>query len=414
MYEILIRLYGLGIRFAALFNSKARSWTQGRTDYFEHMREGLRQRGMLNPDTPIYWFHCSSLGEFEQGRPLIEALRAWKPDAKILLTFFSPSGYDKRKDYPVASYVCYLPLDTSANAKKFVEMVNPGVAIFVKYEFWFNLLHELHRRNVVTLLVSAIFRPEQYFFKAWGAWPRKVLGSYSRIFVQDALSLQLLKQAGITAVSVSGDTRFDRVAAIREHPTPNPTAAAFANGHTVIVAGSTWPPDEALLQACMPQLPLQIKLLLAPHEITEAKLKLLESQFGSGVARLSESSPETAPSARVLLVDSIGQLSSLYQYGSIAYIGGGFGAGIHNVLEPAAFGLPVLMGPKIQKFLEARELQAQSAAFVIQDESALRYKIEQLFTDKELLAKASATASAYVSEHTGATATVMDYLRTLD
>ncbi len=339
LYGFAISLYRAGIWLASFFSPKARQWAEGRANLFREMDEAAAGSGK------VAWFHCASLGEFEQGRPVIEKFRKDFPEFKILLTFFSPSGYEIRKNYAGADHVFYLPLDSRKNVKRFLEIWEPRVAVFVKYEFWFNFIHGLHQRNIPMILISAIFRPGQHFFRFYGGWFRKQLGKFSAVFVQDKASLDLLKSAGISNARISGDTRFDRVFQVSQQPQDFPEIAAFAKEQPVMVCGSTWPADEQLLLPLMNNQQLEMKFIVAPHEIREEDIKTLEDKLIVKSARYSLPEGKVPGQTRVLIVDRIGLLSHLYQYGQMAYIGGGFGRGIHNILEAATFGLPVFLDP---------------------------------------------------------------------
>lgn len=414
LYTLLIHGYGLAIRLAAVFNSKARLWVQGRRNW-----ESLLQAKLTAGSGPIIWMHCASLGEFEQGRPILEALRQQHPGYRLLLSFFSPSGYEVRKNYAGADIICYLPLDTPRNARKFCALVQPTAVVFIKYEFWLNHLQELTQRQIPHVLVAAIFRPDQAFFKSWGGLFRKALRGYSHVFVQEAQSLQLLTQVGLTTVSRAGDPRFDRVSAIAAQAAVLPIAEAFAGAERrVLVAGSAWPADEALLfPALASYLQHDWKLLIAPHELGESHLSSIEQLLvanglnaSRAVVRYSQATPESAAAARVLIIDNIGMLSALYRYGQLAYIGGGFGRSIHNTLEAAVYGIPVIFGPKHQKFNEALGLLACGGGLAVDSAAALKAALDRLLTQPQELALAGALAGAYVRENLGATDEVMNWL----
>lgn len=414
IYTINIFLYTLLIRLAAPFNAKARLWLRGRRGWPEQLQEALRERKQTA------WFHCASLGEFEQGRPLMERLRSEQPDVRIVLTFFSPSGYEIRKNYAGADHVFYLPADTPGNARRFLDIVQPEMVFFVKYEFWFNFLAELEKRRTPHYLISAIFRPSQHFFKSWGGWFRKALNGYTWIFTQDAQSLKLLKNIGTSQVSIAGDTRFDRVLEIAKQAKNIPLAAAFAGEERrVIVAGSSWPEDEKLLfEAIALLIASGWKLLIAPHEISAAHLadietKLQRSPFYQGndtVVRFSMASETSAAAAKILLIDNIGMLSSLYRYGRIAYIGGGFGSGIHNILEAAVYGMPVIFGPRFEKFNEAKGLLEAGGAFTFTEAKALQQLLEKLSNDPAELERVSKIAGDFVYSNAGATGIIFEKL----
>jgi 3-deoxy-D-manno-octulosonic-acid transferase len=404
-YDAVVRLYFAAIWLASFFNNKARLWINGRK-----ARAFLRFPGSI-------WFHFASLGEFEQGRPVLEALREKYPENKIVITFFSPSGYEVRKNTPLADAVYYLPLDTRGNAREFIDAIQPKMAVFTKYEYWYHFLHEAKQRGIPVYLVSGIFRPDQVFFKWYGSLPRRILGFVNWFFVQDERSEKLLEQIGLNNATVSGDTRFDRVWANARQPKSIPGLAEFKNGHKLFIAGSTWPEDEKLIASLVDDLP-GLKFIIAPHEISEEKVNNLLALLPTGIAiRYSHltahpdgytDSPHV--NCRVLVIDNIGMLSSLYQYGDLAYVGGGFGAGIHNTLEAAAYGLPVIFGPNYKKFIEANELIALKAGFSIADEAQLKGITETLVTDKAFYNIAAKKAGDYVAAHTGATAAIVDHI----
>lgn len=364
-------------------------------------------REKIDRNAKYIWFHASSLGEFEQGRPLIEKIKAEHPEYKILLTFFSPSGYEVRKNYGGADVVCYLPFDTPYRVKKFLDLSKPVMAIFIKYEFWDNYLSELKRRNIPVYIVSAIFRKEQLFFKWYGGMYRKVLSYFTHIFVQDDASRELLSKYGVTNVSVFGDTRFDRVQDVYKNTKQVPMVDLFVNNNRsdnqlTMVAGSSWQQDEEVYLNYFNEHP-ELKLIIAPHEIHKDHLMHIESMLKRPSIRLSEATEKDIKGKSCLIVDSFGLLSSIYRYGDLAYIGGGFGAGIHNVLEAAVYGMPVIFGPKYQKFKEARDLLQVGGAFSITDEKTFESKMEELSTYRDLLEAAGAAAGDFVKSNIGAT-----------
>jgi len=395
---------------------------------------GRRQQKLASFKSSI-WFHFASLGEFEQGRPILEAMHQQYSGKSIVVTFFSPSGYEIRKNTPLADAVYYLPLDTPDNARDFIAAIKPDVAIFTKYEYWYHYFKELNQQNVPLYIVSGIFRPGQVFFKWYGGLHRKMLGFVAHFFLQDESSKQLLNKLGIINVTVSGDTRFDRVWANAQSPREIAGVSEFKNAQKLFIAGSTWPEDEKLL-ATLPVLYPDWKFIFAPHEISEEKInnligllpansavkyselgdnskfKIQNSKEVSDLPALRTSHP--APeSPQTLIIDNIGMLSSLYAYGDIAYIGGGFGAGIHNTLEAAAFGLPVIFGPHYLKFNEARELIALKAGFSIGNEAQLKGIVDTLITDETFYGVTSKKIYSYVHEHTGATKMIMEHISPL-
>jgi 3-deoxy-D-manno-octulosonic-acid transferase len=339
---------------------------------------------------------------------VLEAFKKKFPDRFILLSFFSPSGYEVRKNYPLANYVCYLPLDTKRNARHFIRTARPKMVIFVKYEFWLHYLSALHREKIPLLLISAIFRKEQFFFRWYGKSFKRLLHYYDQLFVQDKTSAALLKNEGAARITISGDTRFDRVASIAEKAQIIPGIAGFLQGKKAWVAGSTWAKDEEIIAGGMDKIP---KWIIAPHEINEEHLVQIEQQFAGKTVRYShlKTDPERYAAKQVLLIDNIGMLSSLYQYGVVAYVGGGFGKGIHNGLEAAIWGIPVVFGPVFQKFKEARDLVGHQAAFSIRDRATFSATVAAL-EDTETRLKAGITAAGYVRARTGATATIMAYI----
>jgi 3-deoxy-D-manno-octulosonic-acid transferase len=397
LYNVGLRLYFFAIYIVSLFNSKARLWIQGR-----------RAQVLIKSNNSI-WFHFASLGEFEQGRPVLEHMRNLHPTSVIIITFFSPSGYVIRKNTPLADAVYYLPLDTARNACKFIDTINPTLAIFTKYEYWYHFFNELDKRHIPLYVISGIFRPNQVFFKWYGGLHRKMLSLVSHFFVQDESSKQLLQQLNIDQVTVNGDTRFDRVWANAQHPKALPVISEFKNGQKLFIAGSSWPADEKLVASLVEEYP-DWKFIIAPHEIGEDKINHLISLLPEGSAvRFSQISNllPIAIGTQVLIIDNIGMLSSLYQYADIAYIGGGFGVGIHNTLEAAAFGLPVIFGPNYSRFKEARDLIAIGAGFSIINEDELQYTFTALINDTS----AGKKAADYVSHNIGATDKILSYIQ---
>ncbi len=401
MYSLIIHLYAFFIELISPFHKKARLMRLGQWKTNGILRE------KIDRNAKYIWFHASSLGEFEQGRPLIEKIKAENPEYKILLTFFSPSGYEVRKNYGGADVVCYLPFDTPYRVKKFLDLSKPVMAIFIKYEFWDNYLSELKRRNIPVYIVSAIFRKEQLFFKWYGGMYRKVLSYFTHIFVQDDASRELLSKYGVTNVSVFGDTRFDRVQDVYKNTKQVPMVDLFVNNNRsdnqlTMVAGSSWQQDEEVYLNYFNEHP-ELKLIIAPHEIHKDHLMHIESMLKRPSIRLSEATEKDIKGKSCLIVDSFGLLSSIYRYGDLAYIGGGFGAGIHNVLEAAVYGIPVIFGPKYQKFKEARDLLQVGGAFSITDEKTFESKMEELSTYRDLLEAAGAAAGDFVKSNIGAT-----------
>lgn len=405
MYNFAIHLYSTVVKGISPFHKKAKLMVQGQRNTNALLREKIEK------EENYIWFHASSLGEFEQGRPLIEKIKREYPRYKILLTFFSPSGYEVRKNYPGADVICYLPFDTLSNVRKFLDLARPKMAIFIKYEFWANYLTELKRRNIPTYIISAIFRKEQWFFKWYGAGYRKVLNCFNRLFVQDEASLKLLVTHGIPQVSVCGDTRFDRVIDIRNETKEIALIERFVtlpdgSKAFTLVAGSSWPQDEAILIAYFNEHP-ELKLIIAPHEIHEEHLKYIESLLKRPFIRFSEAVEQSVADKDCIIINCFGLLSSIYRYGEIAYVGGGFGTGIHNVLEAAVYGIPVIFGPKYHKFKEAHDLIATGGGFSVADASQFSAKLDEFLTYKEALASAGENAGRLVKDHVGATEKIL-------
>lgn len=407
IYSIFIHLYTLTIRIAALFNTKARKWIAGRVNIFRRMEEDLKP-GEKNRKTA--WFHCASLGEFEQGRPVIEAFRKKHPEYRIFLTFFSPSGYEIRCNYEQADRVFYLPADTKQNAVKFLDILKPDLVFFVKYEYWFNYLDELKERNVPVYIISAIFRPGQYFFKWYGSWFRKHLKNITWFFVQDDESEMLLHSIGIENKSVSGDTRFDRVIEIASHAGEFPVIQEFCRDSTIVVAGSTWPEDERILFPFPRNEKKKTKIIVAPHEVDKARIAKLISENEGKSARYSMAAKEDLSGVEILVIDSIGILAHVYQYATFAYIGGGFGSGIHNILEAAAFGVPVIFGPEFSKFREARDLTGLGGAFSIRTRKEFETVCNRFLSDPEYCRQSALICKNYVTEKKGATGRILQNL----
>ena len=408
LYNIAIWCYSALIGFASLFNHKAKLFKEGRKDILKNIA------GKIDHTHPIIWFHCSSVGEFEQARPLIEWYKENKPEYKVFLTFFSPSGYEMRKNYPLADWIFYLPVDTASNAAGFLDIVKPQKAVFIKYEFWYNYLNQLGKRGIKTYIVSAIFRPDQVFFKPWGGLFRKMLRSFSALFVQDELSKELLATAGISEnVTVCGDTRFDRVNQITAASKEFPAIATFSQDSFTILAGSTWPPDEEILAASAKNFS-KVKLVIAPHEIHKEHIsKIMETFKGYKVIKFSELTPdsdEQLRQANVLLIDCMGILSSIYRYGDFAYIGGGFGVGIHNILEAATYGIPVVFGPKYQKFKEAKDLIARAGAVSVRGQEEFYAQLDKMVKTRSVVEQRGKVCLDYVKENLGATEKIVNII----
>ncbi|MFD0794266.1 3-deoxy-D-manno-octulosonic acid transferase [Mucilaginibacter litoreus] len=398
LYNIGINIYHFLVYLVSGFSNKAKLWITG------------RQRQQVKELESCVWFHFASLGEFEQGRPVLEQVRKLYPQSKIVITFFSPSGYEIRKNTPLADAVYYLPLDTESNARRFIGSIKPIVAIFTKYEYWYHFFNELHKQHIPLYVISGIFRPGQVFFKWYGSLHRQMLKMVTWFFVQDADSKHLMHDAGITNVTISGDTRFDRVWANAQQPKGLPEIENFKNGQRLFIAGSTWPDDEKLIAVLVTQYP-DWKFIIAPHEIPEDKIigliNLLPQKTTVRYSQLA--THNTQPST--LIIDNIGMLSALYQYADVAYIGGGFGAGIHNTLEAAAFGMPVIFGPEYSKFKEARDLVELKAAFSINNKQELNAIAEMLMCDDNVRHAAANLTRNYVEQNTGATEVIINYIR---
>lgn len=402
-YNFGIKAYATAARLVSHRNAKAARMLEGQQQTFAKLR------AEIVPGEKYLWVHAASLGEFEQGRPFIEMVRREIPQMKILLTFFSPSGYEVRKNYSGADIVCYLPFDTPANAAEFVAIVKPAAAFFVKYEFWRNYLSELYRAGIPTYLISSIFRRRQPFFKWWGVTFRRMLRCYTNIFVQDRESLRLLEGIGVRNALVSGDTRFDRVTDIMRTAHDIPGLDDFADGAPmVMVAGSSWPADESVFIPWLAE-HKEVKCILAPHEFDDERIENLRSRLGRGTVLMSEVSanPSIAAGARHIIIDCFGLLSSIYRYGDVAYVGGGFGAGIHNINEPAVYGIPVVFGPNNKRFKEAVDMIECGGALEIRDRQSFALVMDALL-DKRDREKRGKCAGDYIRSHLGATQHVFD------
>lgn len=418
MYNIAIYIYLIGVAIGSLFNKKIKKMWRGEREAVDLLKE------KVDPTAKYVWFHAASLGEFEQGRPLIEQLRATHPEYKILLTFFSPSGYEVRKNYEGADIVCYLPLDTIRNARRFLRAVHPVMAFFIKYEFWYNYLHILKHRGVPVYSVSSIFRPGQVFFKWYGRNYAKVLRCITHFFVQNEVSLKLLKGIGIDEATVVGDTRFDRVLQIKEQAKELPIVEAFkgingkgdackeelsengSKGCKIFVAGSSWQPDEDIFIRFFNDHP-DWKLIIAPHVIGEDHLSYILDKLQMKAVRYTQATEQSAAEARCLIIDCFGLLSTIYRYGEIAYVGGGFGVGIHNVPEAAVWGVPVLFGPNNKRFQEAQDLLACKGSFEVTDYDSFNTIISRLISDDQFRHHCGEASANYVKSRSGATDIIM-------
>jgi 3-deoxy-D-manno-octulosonic-acid transferase len=413
LYNLFIALYGAAVRFASLWNQKARKWIDGRKNIFQRIAEELP------PGKQVIWMHAASLGEFEQGRSLLEKLRQEYPQYPTVLTFFSPSGYEAVKHDRVADHVFYLPEATASNARRFIKQINPVIVLWIKYDYWYHYLASLKKLNVQVLLISAIFRKGQPFFKFYGGLHKKMLGCFSALFVQNTESVKLLQAIGIqNNVVVTGDTRFDRVIEIASNPKTLPLIQQFCGEAKVIVAGSTWPEDEEELDHYV-NTHQETRLIIAPHEIDEDHVSTIETLFHHSIrySKLQEMEREgkqANPALNTLIIDNIGMLSQLYRFATIAYVGGGFGKdGVHNVLEAAVYGKPVIFGPVYDKFQEAVELIDEDAAYSIESALELEAIIDKLLLHPALYTHSCAAAKNYVYSKKGATELVLDYIKRL-
>jgi len=408
IYNLLIGLTKLTLPLVAIFNKKIRLFTKGRTGIFKSLEQKIAA------SDKVIWMHCASLGEFEQGRPILENLKVHYPNYKLLLTFFSPSGYEIRKNYDQVDVVAYLPLDTPYNTRKFIEITHPELAIFVKYEFWPNILQELKSKNIKTILISGIFRENQVFFNTKFSWFRNQLNAFLHFFVQDQTSVDLLLRIGHKNVSLAGDTRFDRVYQLVSQKKEIPFLKEFSANATVLVAGSTWPPDQEIITHYINESKdSHEKFILAPHNINKADIDYLKKSIRKNVILYSQINSENAQDAQVIIIDSIGLLNAVYAYATIAYIGGGFGTGIHNVLEPAIQGIPIFIGPKYQKFKEATDLIELGAIIVINSKDEFSTKFRYLKNNKSQLTEKGLKASQYVIANKGAGEIILKYINNI-
>lgn len=404
MYNLAIYLYLLAVKFVGLFSKKVKLMRKGHKQVFDILRQGI------DKESQYLWFHAASLGEFEQGRPLIERIRKRYPHYKILLTFFSPSGYEVRKNYEGADVICYLPFDTPRNVRRFLDLARPSMAFFIKYEFWQNYMKGLQRRGVPTYSISSIFRPNQVFFRWYGGRYYKVLTRITHFFVQNEESIRLLASRGITNATVVGDTRFDRVLEINQAAKRLPLVEHFKGDSLVFVAGSSWQPDEDLFIEYFNSHP-KLKLIIAPHVVSEDHLSEIIGKLKRSHVRYSQATEENVVGADCLIIDCYGLLSSIYRYGEISYVGGGFGVGIHNVLEAAVYGIPVLFGPNNQRFREARVLLSEGGGFEITDADSFNQIMDHLLTDNSFLTESGECAGRYVSNNAGASDAILGAIK---
>lgn len=403
LYNIALYITWYLLKIIAIFNKKMNSFVSGREKSFAEISE------KISGQNEVIWVHCASLGEFEQGRPLIENIKTKYPDYKVVLTFFSPSGYEIQKNYSLADVTVYLPLDTINNAKKFLDLVNPKIAIFVKYEFWPNILRELKKRNITTLLVSGIFRSNQVFFKDYGSWMRKSLKAFSHFFVQNENSKMLLNSIGYHNSTVSGDTRFDRVYKIINQDNHLDFIDDFVQNKYTLVAGSTWPKDEELLVNYINNIASdKEKFIIAPHNITVKGIENLQRSIIKKTTLFSDKNKNN--NAQVFIVNTIGILTKIYSYANVVYVGGGFGVGIHNLLEPAAYGVPIIIGPNFKKFREAVDLVNLKACYSILDQEELNNYLIQLYADERFREEKILSTKNYISKNIGATEIILSYI----
>jgi 3-deoxy-D-manno-octulosonic-acid transferase len=399
LYGFLIRLYWFAARIAAIRSKKARRFVSGRKNWQAQLRSN-------DWSGKVVWFHCASLGEFEQGRPLMEDLKKRSPQTKIILTFFSPSGYEVRKDYSGADVVCYLPMDTKGNATEFLQIVEPSLAIFVKYEVWANYFAACNRAEIPVYMVSAIFRPGHRYFKSLGGFFRRQLRRVSQFYVQNKESKELLATIGLTNVVLAGDTRFDRVKAVADQAKHIESVVKFKGNSLLVIAGSSWPSEERLISQFMIHADLDFKWIIAPHDVNKGRLESVKSRFPDAIS-FSEARLGDLEKAKILIIDNVGMLNRIYAQGDIAIIGGGFDKGLHNTLEAAVFGMPSIIGPNHLYFSEALDLRRVGGAFAIQDQDEFDVILSSLIQNEMMRTEASDSARKYVSENVGATQIIM-------
>lgn len=407
IYNFAVQLSALLLKLIALFHPKIKLFVEGRKAAMPYLQQNI------SPGDLIIWVHTASLGEFEQGLPIIEQLKKNYPEHRILVTFFSPSGYEVKKNTSAADLVTYLPMDTKKNAKKFLDLVNPKLVIFVKYEIWPNYLRALSQKNTPTLLISALFKESQIYFKGYGGFMRKTLRHFTHIFVQDAKSIALLSGIGIENTDISGDTRFDRVIEILERDNSLAFMEDFKNGRQVLVAGSTWPDDEEVLVPYINTGESSLKFVLAPHNIKPEHINKLKSSITKKTILYSELENKDLSNCEVLIIDTIGLLTKIYSYADISYVGGGFATGLHNTLEPAVYGIPVIIGPNFKGFKEAEDLVKKGGVLVVKSPKEFFTLVNDLTKDEAYLKKTGDINSTYVSENKGASIQIMTYIRTL-
>lgn len=403
LYNIAIYFYMLGVAIVSFFDKKVKKMWRGERAAFGVLKE------KVDPQARYVWFHAASLGEFEQGRPIMEKLRSSHPEYKILLTFFSPSGYEVRHGYKGADIICYLPLDTPANAKRFLSIVNPEMTFFVKYEFWYNYLHILKSKGIPVYSVSSIFRPRQVFFRWYAKGYSKVLRCITHFFVQNSISKDLLAKIDITNVTITGDTRFDRVLQIQSLAKQLPIMESFSKGHNVFVAGSSWAPDEDIFIRYFKE-HKNWRLIIAPHVISEEHISQIIGKLNGKVVRYTKTNVEAAAAADCIIIDCFGLLSSIYRYGTVAYVGGGFGVGIHNILEPAVWGMPVFFGPNNSRFQEAQNMKDDKGGYEIHSYDDFKSLMDTFTDNPEKVSMAGKKAAAFVKSKSGATDKILSYI----
>lgn len=413
IYTLIIYLYNAALYLASPFHKKAFLIIRGRKSTYSTLNQ--ISKGENIGDIRL-WFHASSLGEFEQGRPLIEAIKEKNPDYKIIISFFSPSGYEIRKNYNLADAVIYLPCDSPKNARKLLDLIKPNLVFFIKYEFWFNIINEIYKRKIPLYQVSLILRPNQYFFSWYGYWFRNQLKKFDYLFVQNSITYSLVKSIGIDRVMISGDTRFDRVNDIAKKSKSFPLIEEFIALGDTLLCGSTWDKDEEIISKAVSNTKSRFKIIIAPHEIDQIRIKSIQDRFSDSIlySNIESYNSKDLQNAKVLIIDSIGILSSIYQYSSIAYIGGGFGSGIHNILEAATFGKPICFGINYKKFKEAHDLISLGSSFSINNDIELVEFIDRLLTNKEFYNKASQSSLNYVRENIGASKKILDNIKIID
>ena len=397
LYNLSVNVYGISVRLVSPFNQKAAAWVAGRKDWKSKLTDAIRT---LNPDKPVVWFHASSLGEFEQGRPVMEALKR-DNEINLVLTFFSPSGYEVMKKWMTADLILYLPLDSKKNATDFIDLIKPNMAVFVKYEFWYHYLKQLNNRKITTYVISARFYAKQIFFKTWAKWYRKALFLINKIYVQDKTSLVLLEGIGYKAVELSGDTRYDRVNELSQHSDQFLEVEDFVNNEKLFIAGSSWPSDEEIITRYINKNPDKYKYLIAPHDIGESHLKKIEKLLNVPFQRYSTYKKEEA--SRVLILDTIGMLSRVYKYATVAYLGGAFKEGLHNILEPAAYGVPVITGPDHDGFPEGPAMEKAGGLVRVKNDKEFESLMNQWAVDEKIRGQAALAANLFIQEQTGAT-----------